>query len=79
MSVPVAGTVSMVPVVKAAEVAVIAPKDCWATTPEVSVHTAFSDGYVTNTSTAPVKLTKAPPAEEDSGEALRVRVVPEDV
>ena len=78
MSVLLDGCVETVPVVRAADVAVIAPKDCCTTVPEASCQTAFSDGYVTNTSTAPVKLTSEPELEEDKT-VVRDNVVPEDV
>ena len=45
MSVAFVGAVVTVPDVRAADVAVIAPKEVTEATPEALTHTPFSDGY----------------------------------
>jgi hypothetical protein len=79
MSLPPDGAVDIVPVVSAAEVIVIAPKDVLATTPSVPSYTACSAGCVMNTSLVPALKLTSDPELDDEYTLVRLRVVPDSV
>ena len=85
MSVLLTGALATVPAVMLAVemLAVLTPRvpmsSVVTANPAASRYTDRDEGYVRNTSTAPVKFTSAPALEEDNGVALRLNVVPEDV
>ena len=85
MSVAAFAAVEIVPEVSVATLIVAVPVTFmlvnWfcTTLPDASSNTAFSDGYVTNTSLVPAAKSIAPPPVDESRIVSRLSVVPEAV